>query len=33
MTKAREGARAAPWPETAVAFDDVQDVGAVAWAR
>jgi pyruvate dehydrogenase E1 component alpha subunit len=33
MVKAREGARAAPWPETAVAFDDVQDVGAVAWAR
>jgi pyruvate dehydrogenase E1 component alpha subunit len=33
MVKARERARAAPWPETAVAFDDVQDVGAVAWAR
>jgi TPP-dependent pyruvate/acetoin dehydrogenase alpha subunit len=30
---ARAAARAAPWPEPARAFDDVQDVGAVAWRR
>jgi acetoin:2,6-dichlorophenolindophenol oxidoreductase subunit alpha len=33
MTAAREAARAAPWPEPARAFADVQDAGAVAWPR
>jgi acetoin:2,6-dichlorophenolindophenol oxidoreductase subunit alpha len=33
MTAARQTALAAPWPEAAVAFEDVQDTGAVAWAR
>ena len=26
-------ALAAPWPEPAAAYDDVQDVGAVAWPK
>jgi pyruvate dehydrogenase E1 component alpha subunit len=30
---ARAAARAAPWPEPARAFADVQDLGAVAWRR
>jgi TPP-dependent pyruvate/acetoin dehydrogenase alpha subunit len=33
MAAARATALAAPWPEAAVAFEDVQDTGAVAWAR
>ena len=33
MAEARSGANAAPWPEPAVAFEDVQDTGAVAWSR
>jgi hypothetical protein len=33
MKAARAAAHAAAWPEASVAIDDVQDVGAVAWAR
>ncbi|MCZ7660654.1 MAG: thiamine pyrophosphate-dependent dehydrogenase E1 component subunit alpha [Xanthobacteraceae bacterium] len=33
MAAARSTALAAPWPEPALAFEDVQDTGAVAWAR
>ena len=33
MGEARAQANAAPWPEAAVAFEDVQDTGAVAWSR
>jgi len=33
MTAARDAARGAAWPEPQVAFEDVQDVGAVAWTR
>ncbi len=33
IAAAREAARAAPWPDAAVAFEDVQDTGAVTWAR
>jgi pyruvate dehydrogenase E1 component alpha subunit len=33
MTQAREQANAAAWPEPAVAFEDVQDMGAVAWSK
>jgi acetoin:2,6-dichlorophenolindophenol oxidoreductase subunit alpha len=33
MARAREEALAAPWPQTAAAFADVQDTGAVAWPR
>ncbi|MGE0751783.1 MAG: thiamine pyrophosphate-dependent dehydrogenase E1 component subunit alpha [Variibacter sp.] len=33
MKAARAAAHAAAWPEASIAFDDVQDVGAVAWAR
>jgi pyruvate dehydrogenase E1 component alpha subunit len=33
MAQARKEANAAPWPEQGVAFEDVQDVGAVAWSK
>ena len=33
MAAARSEANAAPWPEAGVAFEDVQDTGAVAWSR
>jgi pyruvate dehydrogenase E1 component alpha subunit len=33
MIFARDGARSAPWPEPASAFDDVQTTGAVPWPR
>ena len=33
MEAARDAARAAPWPEVAVAYEDVQDIGAVAWSK
>ena len=33
MTEARSEANAAPWPEPGVAFEDVQDTGAVAWSK
>jgi TPP-dependent pyruvate/acetoin dehydrogenase alpha subunit len=33
MAAARAQANAAPWPEPSVAFEDVQDVGAVAWSK
>ena len=33
MREAREQANAAAWPEPAVAFEDVQDTGAVAWSK
>jgi acetoin:2,6-dichlorophenolindophenol oxidoreductase subunit alpha len=33
MTAARATALAAPWPSAEIAFEDVQDTGAVAWAR
>jgi pyruvate dehydrogenase E1 component alpha subunit len=33
MDAAREAARAAPWPEPALAYRDVQDAGAPAWTR
>src|SRR5881227_1500117 len=33
MADARSEANAAPWPEPAVAFEDVQDTGAVAWSK
>jgi pyruvate dehydrogenase E1 component alpha subunit len=33
MTTARQDANAAPWPEAHVAYEDVQDTGAVAWSR
>jgi acetoin:2,6-dichlorophenolindophenol oxidoreductase subunit alpha len=33
IAAARAAARAAPWPEPARAFADVQDLGAVAWRR
>ncbi len=31
MAAARDAARAAPWPDAATAFEDVQDTGAGAW--
>jgi pyruvate dehydrogenase E1 component alpha subunit len=33
MQTGRTAAKAAPWPETAAAYADVQDTGAVAWQR
>ena len=33
MGEARGEANAAAWPEPAVAFEDVQDTGAVAWSK
>jgi pyruvate dehydrogenase E1 component alpha subunit len=33
MAAARATALAAPWPQPAIAFEDVQDTGAVEWAR
>ena len=33
MVRARADALVAPWPEPAAAFNDVQDVGAVAWPK
>jgi acetoin:2,6-dichlorophenolindophenol oxidoreductase subunit alpha len=33
MGAAREAARAAPWPDPALAYRDVQDAGAPAWTR
>ena len=33
MADARKDANAAPWPEPGVAFEDVQDTGAVAWSK
>ena len=33
MEAARAAAKDAPWPKEAVAFEDVQDTGAVAWQR
>ena len=33
MTAARKEATAAAWPQPAVAFEDVQDTGAVAWPK
>ena len=33
MTAARAAAVAAPWPAEAIAYEDVQDTGAVAWRR
>jgi len=33
MAEARQEANAAPWPEPQVAYEDVQDTGAVAWSR
>ncbi len=33
MAEARTQANAAAWPEPAVAFEDVQDTGAVAWSK
>ena len=33
MAEARAGALVAPWPDAQVAFEDVQDVGSVAWPR
>jgi hypothetical protein len=33
MTAAREDANAAAWPEASVAYEDVQDTGAVAWSK
>jgi TPP-dependent pyruvate/acetoin dehydrogenase alpha subunit len=32
MQSGREAAKAAPWPNPAIAFDDVQDVGAIRYA-
>jgi hypothetical protein len=31
MTKARDDARAAPWPGPETALEDVQDAGAPQW--
>jgi len=33
MTAARKDANAAAWPEARVAYEDVQDTGAVAWSK
>jgi pyruvate dehydrogenase E1 component alpha subunit len=33
MAAARKEANAAPWPAPSVAFEDVQDAGAVTWSR
>jgi len=33
MAKARAQANAAAWPKPSVAFEDVQDTGAVAWSK
>ena len=33
MAEARDAAKAAPWPKPETAYADVQDVGAVAWAK
>jgi acetoin:2,6-dichlorophenolindophenol oxidoreductase subunit alpha len=33
MATARQEANAAPWPNAAVAFEDVQDTGAVKWSK
>ena len=33
MAEARRGANAAAWPAPQVAFEDVQDTGAVAWSK
>jgi pyruvate dehydrogenase E1 component alpha subunit len=33
MAQARSEANAAPWPSPSVAFEDVQDTGAVAWSK
>src|SRR6185503_983008 len=33
MAEARSQASAAPWPSPSVAFEDVQDTGAVAWSK
>jgi pyruvate dehydrogenase E1 component alpha subunit len=33
MTAARKEANAAAWPEPFVAYEDVQDTGAVAWSK
>lgn len=33
MAAARKDANAAPWPDPGVAFEDVQDTGAVAWSK
>jgi len=33
MTAARKDANAAAWPEASVAYEDVQDTGAVAWSK
>ena len=33
MAAARAGANAAAWPALGVAYEDVQDTGAVAWSK
>ena len=33
MAAARKDANAAAWPEAHVAYEDVQDTGAVAWSK
>ena len=33
MAAARKEANEAAWPKPAVAFEDVQDTGAVAWSK
>ena len=33
MVDARKEANAAPWPGASVAYEDVQDTGAVAWSK
>jgi pyruvate dehydrogenase E1 component alpha subunit len=33
MADARRGANAAAWPASQIAFEDVQDTGAVAWSK
>ncbi len=33
MAEARRGANGAAWPAAQVAFEDVQDTGAVAWSK
>jgi pyruvate dehydrogenase E1 component alpha subunit len=33
MAAARKNANAAAWPQAAVAYEDVQDTGAVAWSK
>jgi hypothetical protein len=33
MAAARKEANGAAWPDAAVAYEDVQDTGAVAWSK